>query len=188
MRDTWAVAPALSGFVQDLRYALRTLHRSPGFAVVVAVTLGLGIGINTATFSIINAALIKPLGFADPDRLIAIQEQIVGYEFDEGPFSPPDFLDVQREQRSFTGIGAFLNLSLELSEGEQPVRVDAAKMSWSLFPLLGVPPLTVARSIPTRIDRVRTLPYSAGRSGRRASAATPRWSVRVSGSIAAPTP
>jgi putative ABC transport system permease protein len=141
LRDTWAVAPVLSGFVQDLRYALRTLGRSPGFAVVVAVTLGLGIGINTATFSIINAALIKPLGFADPDRLIAIQEQIVGYEFDEGPFSPPDFLGLQRDQQSFSGIGAFLNLSLELSEGEQPVRVDAAKVSWSLFPLLGVPPL-----------------------------------------------
>jgi predicted permease len=141
LRATWAIAPGLSGFVQDLRYALRTLARSPGFAAVVVVTLGLGIGINTATFSIVNAALIKPLGFADPDRLVALQEQIVGYEFDEGPFSPPDFLDVQRDQRSFTGIAAFLNLSLELSEGEQPVRVDAAKVSSNLFPLLGVAPL-----------------------------------------------
>ena len=141
LRDTWAVAPGLSGFVQDLRYALRTLRRHPGFAAVVAVTLGLGIGINTATFSIVNAALIKPLGFADPDRLIALQEQIVGYEFEEGPFSPPDFLEVQRQQRSFTGIAAFLNLSLELSDGERPVRVDAAKVSSNLFPLLGVLPL-----------------------------------------------
>jgi predicted permease len=141
LRNTWAVAPGLSGFVQDLRYALRTLRRHPGFAAVVIITLGLGIGINTATFSIVNAALIKPLGFAAPDRLVALQEQIVGYEFDEGPFSPPDFLDVQRDQRSFTGIAAFLNLSLELSEGEQPVRVDAAKVSAGLFPLLGVAPL-----------------------------------------------
>lgn len=141
LRDTWAVAPGVAGFVHDLRYALRTLRRYPGFAVVVAVTLGLGIGINTATFSIVNAALIKPPGFADPDRLVAIREQIVGYEIDEGPFSPPDFLDLQRDQQSFTSIAAFLNLSLELSDREQPMRVDAAKVSSSLFPLLGVPPL-----------------------------------------------
>src|SRR5262245_13022868 len=81
LRDAWAVAPGLVGFVQDLRYALRTLRRYPGFALVVAVTLGLGIGINTATFSIVNAALITPLGFADPDRLVALQERLVGFEF-----------------------------------------------------------------------------------------------------------
>lgn len=141
LRDAWAVAPRLVGFVQDLRYALRTLRRYPGFAIVVVVTLGLGIGSNTATFSIVNAALIKPLGFADPNRLVALQEQIVGFEFDDAPFSPPDFLDVQRDQQSFVGIAAYLNFSLELAEGGEPVRIDAAKVSATLFPLLGVQPL-----------------------------------------------
>jgi putative ABC transport system permease protein len=141
LRDAWAVAPGLVGFVQDLRYALRTLRRYPGFAIVVAVTLGLGIGINTASFSIVNAALIKPLGFADPDRLVALQERLVGFEFDDAPFSPSDFLDVQRDQQSFVGVAAYLNISFELSEGGEPVRIDAAKVSATLFPLLGVQPL-----------------------------------------------
>ncbi len=141
LRDTWAIAPGLAGFVQDLRYGLRTLRRYPGFTVVVVVTLGLGIGINTAVFSIVNAALIKPLGFADPNRLVALQEQIVGFEFEDAPFSAPDFLDVQRDQQSFVNIAAYLNVSLELAEGGEPVRIDAAKVSATLFPLLGVQPL-----------------------------------------------
>jgi putative ABC transport system permease protein len=152
LRDTWAVAPGLAGFLQDLKYALRTLLRYPGFAAVVVVTLGLGIGINTATFSIVNAALIKPLGFADPDRLVALQEQIVGFEFPDAPFSPPDFLDVQRDQRSFASIAAYLNTSLELSQGGEPVRIDAAKVSATLFPLLGVQPL-VGRTFRPEEDR-----------------------------------
>ena len=152
LRDAWAVAPGLSGFLQDLRYALRTLRRYPGFAAIVAVTLGLGIGINTAAFSIVNAALITPLGFADPDRLVALQEQLVGFEFDDGPFSPPDFLDVQRDQQSFACIGAYLNISFELSDGGEPVRIDAAKVSATLFPLLGVQPL-VGRTFTPDEDR-----------------------------------
>jgi putative ABC transport system permease protein len=141
LREAWALAPRLAGFVQDLAYALRTLRRYPGFATVVVVTLGLGIGINTATFSIVNAALIKPLGFADSDRLVALQERIVGFEFDDAPFSPSDFLDVQRDQQSFVGVAAYLNFSLELAEGGEPLRIDAAKVSATLFPLLGVQPL-----------------------------------------------
>ena len=152
LRDTWAVAPRLAGFVQDLRYALRTLRRYPGFTVVVVVTLGLGIGINTATFSIVNAALIKPLGFAEPDRLVALQERIVGFEFDDAPFSAPDFLDVQRDQQSFVGIAAYRNFSLELAEGGEPARIDAAKVSATLFPLLGVQPL-VGRTFRPDEDR-----------------------------------
>jgi putative ABC transport system permease protein len=152
LRDAWAVAPGLAGFAQDLRYALRTLRRYPGFAIAVAVTLALGIGINTATFSIVNAALIRPLGFADPDRLVALQEQIVGFEFDDAPFSPPDFLDVQRDQQSFVAVAAFLNASLELSDGGEPVRIDAAKVSATLFPLLGTQPL-LGRTFTTDEDR-----------------------------------
>jgi putative ABC transport system permease protein len=155
LREAWAVAPRLAGFVQDLKYALRTLRRNPGFAIVVIMTLGLGIGINTATFSIVNAALIKPLGFVDPDRLVALQEKIIGFEFEDAPFSPSDFLDVQRDQQSFVGIAAYLNLSLELAAGGEPVRIDAAKVSATLFPLLDVQPL-VGRTFMPDEDRPGT--------------------------------
>jgi putative ABC transport system permease protein len=70
-----------------------------------------------------------------------LQEQIVGFEFDDAPFSPPDFLDVQRDQQSFVAIAAYLNTSFELSGDGDAVRVDAAKVSAALFPLLGVQPL-----------------------------------------------
>ncbi len=74
LREAWAFAPRMSTLVQDLRYAARTLRRSRGFAFVVVLTLGLGIGANTAFFSIINAALIRPLGYTDEDRLVSVQE------------------------------------------------------------------------------------------------------------------
>jgi hypothetical protein len=75
--DTQAVWgwPFLDAIRQDLRYVLRTLRRKPAFALVVILTLGFGISLNTATFSIVNAALIRPLGFADPERLVALHER-----------------------------------------------------------------------------------------------------------------
>jgi hypothetical protein len=74
MEDTQAVWgwPWLHAIRQDLRYVLRTLRRKPAFALVVILTLGFGIGLNTATFSIVNAALIRPLGFVEPERLMAL--------------------------------------------------------------------------------------------------------------------
>ena len=75
VRAVW-VPPSLDALRQDLRYAFRTLRRNPTFAAVVVLTLGLGIGVNTATFSIVNAALIRPLGFAAPERLVALHERL----------------------------------------------------------------------------------------------------------------
>jgi predicted permease len=148
--DTRAVwgRPWLDSLGQDVRYALRMLRRQPGFAAVVILTLGLGIGVNTATFSIVNAALIRPLGFVQPERLVAVHE-ILG---EEAPFSPPDFLDLEREQQSFEGVAAFVNASLELSGDGEPVRIDGAKVTANLFPLLGASPL-VGRGFTPDEDR-----------------------------------
>jgi predicted permease len=146
-RAVWSW-PWLEALGQDVRYALRTLRRQPGFAAVVILTLGLGIGVNTATFSIVNAVLIRALGFAQPERLVALHERLG----EEAPFSPPDFLDLEREQHSFEGVAAFVNASLELSGGGEPVRIDGAKVTANLFPLLGMSPL-VGRGFSPDEDR-----------------------------------
>jgi predicted permease len=139
-RAVW-IRPSLEAIRQDVRYALRTLRRNPAFAIVVILTLGFGIGINTATFSIVNAALIRPLGFAEPERLVALHEHLASGGVENVPFSPPDFLDVERDQQSFVGVAAFVNLPFELSSRGEPIRIDGAKVSANLFSLLGVRPL-----------------------------------------------
>lgn len=128
----------MTTFLYDLRHAVRTLRRYPGFCAVVVLTLGLGIGINTATFSVVNAVLFRPLGFPEPDRLVALHEIFPGRE--GVPFSPPDFLDLGRDQQSFTGVAAYQNTLFELSGGSAPARIDVAKVSANLFSVLGVTP------------------------------------------------
>ncbi|HEX5110188.1 MAG TPA: ABC transporter permease [Vicinamibacterales bacterium] len=140
LRDRWALMPRLASLARDFRYAVRGLGRHPGFALVVVLTLGIGIGINTATFSIINAVLIRPLGFPDPDRLVALQEDLAGFSFGGAPFSPPDFIDLQREQQSFEAVGAYRSVALELSGTNEPVLLDAARVTPNLFTVLGVSP------------------------------------------------
>jgi putative ABC transport system permease protein len=140
--DTRAVwGPSLDSLRNDIRYAFRTLYKRPGFAIVVLLTLGFGIGINTATFSIVNAVLIRPLEFVKPERLVALHERLAGFENEIPPFSAADFLDVQRDQRSFEDVAAFVNVPFELSGRGEPIRIDGAKVSANLFSLLGITPL-----------------------------------------------
>ena len=141
LRETWAVSPRLGHLVQDFRYAARSLQRSPGFMLVVVLTLGFGIAINTATFSIVNAVLIRPLGFVASDRLVALHERLAGFGLEGDPFSPPDFLDLAREQQSFEGVAAYVNVPVEVSGSGEPIRLDAAKVTANLFSVLGVSPV-----------------------------------------------
>jgi putative ABC transport system permease protein len=127
-------------FLYDVRHAARALRQHPGFLVVVVLTLGFGIGINTATFSIVNAVLIRPLPFDQPERLVALTERVSGFA-DNAPFSPPDFIDLQREQQSFDGIAAYAPRPAEMSGTAAPVRIDVTKVSWNLFDVLGVEPM-----------------------------------------------
>ena len=85
----------MTTFLYDLQHAARALRHHPSFLVVVVLTLGFGIGINTATFSIVNAVLLRPLPFDQPGRLVALTERVPG-RAGNAPFSPPDFIDVQR--------------------------------------------------------------------------------------------
>jgi predicted permease len=140
----------MTTFLYDLRHAVRTLRRYPGFCAVVVLTLGLGIGINTATFSVVNAVLFRPLGFPEADRLVALHENVPRRE--RVPFSPPDFLDLARDQQSFSGVAAYTNTLVELSGGSAPTRIVAAKVSASLFSVLDVTP-ALGRSFTPDEDR-----------------------------------
>jgi predicted permease len=125
---------------QDVRHARRRLARSPVFTFVALVVLGLGIGANTAIFSIVNAVLIRPLPFSEPDRLVMLFEAFQGSPFPRIPVSPPDLLDFQRDQRSFEGLGTFKNKEYEIGDAGGPERAVGARVSANLFPLLGVSP------------------------------------------------
>ena len=130
----------MTTFLYDLRHAARALRHHPGFLVVVVLTLGFGIGINTATFSIVNAVLIRPLPFDQPERLVALTERVSGFA-QNAPFTPPDFIDLQREQQSFDGVAIYAPRPAELSGTAAPVRIDVSKVSANLFDVLGIRPM-----------------------------------------------
>jgi predicted permease len=152
LRDEWAVAPRLSSVVQDVRYAARTLPRHRAFAGVVVLTLALAIAINTATFSIVNAVLLQPLGFPGEERLVSVGERLNTFDIDVPLFSPPDYLDVEREQRSFEDVAAWVPMPVELSGDGGAARIVGARVSPALFRVLGVSPL-LGRTFTTEEDR-----------------------------------
>ena len=148
-----SVQPAVTTFLCDVRHSLRTLRQHPGYVAVVVLTPGFGIGINTATFSIVNAVLIRPLEFAQPDRLVALHESLP--DFPDGPFSPPDLLDFERDQMAFERVGAYLNIPAELSGSGEPVRLDGAKISPPSFQCSASRRFSAVASRPRKTDRDR---------------------------------
>jgi predicted permease len=131
-------AERLDELAQDVRYALRQLRRSPGFALVAVLTLALGIGANTAIFSVVNGVLLRPLPFREPDRLVRV------FSLDEGKraaVSPLDFADWRDQARSFEGLAAVNALTLNLTGGGEPERLEGASVSAALFSVLGVRPI-----------------------------------------------
>jgi predicted permease len=141
LRETWAFAPSVSSLLRDLQYAARTLRRSLGFASVVVLTLGLGIGANTAFFSVVSAALIRPLGYAGADRLVLVHEGFPRAGIDRLPFCALDFEDFRSYQQSFDAVAAYRTIPFELSGAASPERLTGAKVSAGLFHALGVAPI-----------------------------------------------
>lgn len=132
----------MNALIQDIRYAARSLRKSPGFTVVAILTLALGIGANTAIFSLVNAVLLRPLPFPNADRIASISESAVGLGFPQIPFSPSDFHEFAARQTSFQTIAAYSNTHYELSgEGGVGERITATRSSATLLPLLGAQPL-----------------------------------------------
>jgi hypothetical protein len=124
---------------QDLRYARRGLTRTPGFAVTAILVTALGIGANTAVFSLIDQVFLRPLPYADADRLVMVWQNAPGYTRVEA--SPPNYLDWQRMNQSFETMGAFTGLAANMVGGTEPRRLDGAATSAEVLRMLGVRPL-----------------------------------------------
>lgn len=126
----------------DVRYALRSLAKNRGFAVVALLTIALGVGANTAVFSVINAVLLPPLPFPDSGRLVAIHEVDRRSPQERREISYPNFLDWQRDMRSVEGMAAYGGYPFVLETGDAIERIEAARVSSNYFEVLGIRPLT----------------------------------------------
>ncbi len=138
LRDAATAGPGLR---QDLRYALRSLAKSPGFAAVAVVTLALGIGANTAIFSVVNTVLLRPLPYEEPEELVLLWGEMTNRGVTEFPHSPPDFRDYQRESTLFEGIAAVVTFPQPVGgEDGDPEQIETGAVSWNFFDVLGVEP------------------------------------------------
>jgi putative ABC transport system permease protein len=128
-----------AGFLQDLQHAFRMLRKSPGFAAVAILTLALGIGANTAIFSIVNGVLLNPLPYPHPQELTILYEHTPNFE--KSSISYPNFLDWQRTNTTFASMAAYRHQDFNVTGGREPERVRGGMISSEFFPLLGVKPL-----------------------------------------------
>ncbi len=126
---------------QDLVHAFRSLWKSPAYAAVTILTLALGIGANSAIFSVINGVLLKPLPYPEPERLLFITSQFPTLGFDQFWVSAPEFIELRERQRSFDDVGAYRAGAVNLGTAEQPRRVNSAVVTSELMPVLGVQPM-----------------------------------------------
>jgi predicted permease len=143
VRETTMGADAalgVAGLWRDVKFALRQLKKSPGFAATVIVTLALGIGANTTVFSIVDAVLLRPLPWHQPQRLVEVQSSDLGGVYEGSDVSYPDFFDWRAQNHSFERLVSYHDTSLTLTGLERAVHLDGEVVSADLLPLLGVQP------------------------------------------------
>lgn len=139
VREMWGWG-SLERLWQDIRYALHILGKNYSFTVVAVLSLALGIGANTAIFSVINSVLFRPLPYSDPGRLVDVWAQNVRQGVTQGMISYPDFLDLRSQNTVFTGMAAYRESHGTVLTDGDPERVDAAVISTNLLDLLGATP------------------------------------------------
>ncbi|HEY6489312.1 MAG: ABC transporter permease [Terracidiphilus sp.] len=145
----------MSNFWQDVRYAVRTLGKSPAFTALVVGTLALGIGATTALFSVVNGVLLNPLPFHQASRLVALYEQNAGMP--EAPISYLNFLDWERESKTFSSMALYRHEDFNLTAASHPTRVNGLMISAGFFTTLGVHP-KLGRDITRGDDRLGAAP------------------------------
>jgi putative ABC transport system permease protein len=144
---------------RDFRFALRGLTRSPGFTAIAVLTLALGIGANTAIFSVVNAVLLRPLSYAQPDQLVSIRARLTGRGRSDVPMSQPEYHDLLSGVPAFRDISAIWPININLTGGGEPQRIQAAVVSTNYFSLLGTAPV-LGRDF-TKADDIGHIGYVA---------------------------
>src|SRR3979411_468193 len=140
---------------QDIRFAVRMLLKNWSVTAIIVVVLALGIGAHTAIFSVVNAALLRPLPYADPDRLVRLSEDSPNVP--QMSISYPNFLDWREQNKVFSGIAAMQFRSLNLTGKDEPERLAGRAVSAELFDVLGVKP-ALGRSFSASEDRPGATP------------------------------
>src|SRR5271167_846227 len=147
----------MHSFWQNLRYALRQLKKSPGFTAVAILTLALGIGANTAIFSVISGVLLNPLPFPQPNQLVTLSESKPN--FDRGSISYPNFRDWQKENHTFSAMAIARAYAFSLTGRGEAEQVNAEFVSSDFFPLLGVKPV-IGRTFAPDEDQIGAAPIA----------------------------
>jgi putative ABC transport system permease protein len=138
-RDMWGWR-SLEQLIQDLRFGTRMLAKRPGFTLVAIITLALGIGVNTAIFSVVNTVLIQPLPYKDPERLVMVWEDDTKGGYPRDTPTAANYIDWRDQNQVFEGMSAIDELSFNLTGVGDPERIDGRQVSANLFDLLGVEP------------------------------------------------
>jgi predicted permease len=147
----------MESLIQDLKYAVRVLAKSPGFVVIAVLTLALGIGANTALFSVVNGVLLRPLPFPRPNELVVVSEKTAN--FDSSSISYPNFQDWQRSNSSFASLAAYRNDDFSITGSGEAERVRVGMVSAGFFETLGVNP-TRGRLFTAEEDRKGIAPVA----------------------------
>ncbi len=152
----------MDGLWKDLRYGTRLLAARPGFTIVAVLTLALGIGANTAIFSVINTVLLRPLPYKDPGRLVGVWD--IQPQLDKAPASYPEFLDWREQKNVFEELGAHFDTSFALTGRGDPESLAGLRMSANLLPMLGLQPAAgrgfAPEEEPRQAERVALIGYS----------------------------
>ena len=148
-------ANQFSSLPQDLRYGVRVLAKSPGFSLIAILTLALGIGANTAIFSVVNGVLLNPLPFHDPHQLVSMFQEMPNFK--NGSISYPNFIDWRRMNTTFAGMAAYRSTGFNLSGNGEPERLHGEMISAGFFEILGVNPI-MGRTFTADEDRLGANP------------------------------
>ncbi|HEU4509139.1 MAG TPA: ABC transporter permease [Pyrinomonadaceae bacterium] len=130
----------MDSLIKDIRYGARMLIKKPGFAIIAVLTLALGIAATTATFTVVDAVLLRKLPVADPDRVVVIHNQLPKLNLPRSPVSGPHYLDYSRQTDAFQSTAAFATRNFNLTGVTSPERLQAGRVTASFFPMLGIGP------------------------------------------------
>jgi putative ABC transport system permease protein len=138
-RDMWTFQ-GFESVLHDAAYAVRALRKSPGFAAVAILTLALGIGANTAIFSVVDAILVRPLPYPDSDRLVELWGNVKRAKVERRGASIPDYMDWIQQSHSFEGLALYMQNSLTLTGFDEPERIPTEYVAHQYFSILGIAP------------------------------------------------